>query len=287
MLKEYLKFCVWGRALSTKTIQNYEVILQLFADFATARGKSLISASEKDISDYVAHCLQNGNKPSTCNVYVTTLKVFYNWAMRFHFDQVRENPCANIPKLKARQDLPLCISSQKMERILSELPENTFRQQRAKLAVLMGYHTGMRRNEMVILLLSDLDMEQKTIRVLGKGGKVRIVPMSGQLVTLLEKYFATRKILGIKSEYLYSRSDGKAVGYGDFAVIVKQTLRQFVPENLSHCHILRHSFATACLNSGVSIENIAALMGHASIETTMRYLTISSERIKQQLAGVF
>ena len=287
MVKEFLKFCQYGRNLSPITMTNYERILQLFTNFLLGKGKTLQSVVENDVTDFVAECLKNGSKASSVNVYVCTLRAFYKWAVMFHYDTFKVNPAAGVPKLKVRKDLPVCISEKKMQKILDNLGETSWKEQRVKLAILMGYHTGLRRNEMVILKCDDLDLEEKTIRVLGKGGKVRVVPMSGQLCQLVEKYFATRKLLGLTSPWLFVKSTNKPLGYFDFAHIVKAALRQFVPEDMAHCHILRHSFATTCLNSGVSIENIAAIMGHSSIETTMRYLTISSARIKSQLEGVF
>lgn len=287
MINSYLNFCRYKRALSPITVGNYEHVLQIFCKFLKTKNLQLLEIKEENILDFIDFCMKTNVKPSSINIYVGIISRFFQWGIRFHYGIFTENPAAEIPKLKVRKDLPRCISEKQLSEILLSLRENSWKQQRDKLIIMLAYHTGMRRRELISLVKIDVHLEEKTIRVLGKGGKVRIVPVSNQLSELFEKYFQTCAKLKISSPWVFSNSEGQQIDYYKIAKIVKRILKKFVPEELAHCHILRHSFATTCLNKGVSIENIAALMGHASIETTMRYLSISSERINAQMRGVF
>ena len=285
MITDFVNFCRFTRNLCETTCTSYRHCFQLFSDFCVSRSLSLEDVQQKDVIDFMTEKRRQGVSASSINQYIVAVSAFYDWAVRFR--GFRRNPAAGVQKMKTEKSLPVCVPSHLMKLILDKMPENTFKELRNKVVVLLGYHCGLRRAEMLALVDADLDFHAGVIRVYGKGRKVRLVPMSVQLASLMQLYMSSRPASHFGYDRVLVTSANEPLNYDQIAYVVKSALRPFLPAALCHCHILRHSFATTCMNAGVSIESIASLMGHESVETTMRYLTISSERVRAQIQGVF
>lgn len=285
--KEFIEYCRYIRNYTDATISNYERLFELVRMWRCDTSYSVFSMNQDDVLSFVRDKMRSGSKAASVNQYLSMISSCFRWAVRFHFDEFNVNPCDGVGKLKAEKNLPVCIPADIMVKIIQSMPESTFKQLRSKAVVLLAYHCGLRRSELMNAKTYDIDFSQQTIRVTGKGRKVRVVPLSNELVRVLRMYLDRALQAHLQTPYLFTTIFNTPLSYSHVAFIVEHALRGFVPENLCHCHILRHSFATTCMNAGVSLENIASLMGHESVTTTMRYLTISSERIKQQLSNVF
>lgn len=285
--QEFLDYCRYIRNYTPSTIHNYENLFDIVQRWASDASYSVLSMSQDDVLRFIRDKMRAGSKAATVNQYVSMISSFWRWAIRFHFDEYNFNPCDGIGRLKAEKDLPRCIPAHVMTKIINDMSESTFKQLRSKAVVLLAYHCGLRRSELMNAKTYDIDFAQQTIRVTGKGRKVRVVPLSNELVRVLRLYLNSAAQASLTSPSLFCTTSMEPLSYSEVAVIVRQALRRWVPESLCHCHILRHSFATTCMNAGVSLENIASLMGHESVNTTMRYLTISAQRIREQMKNVF
>lgn len=285
MVNEFINFCCFARNLCETTCANYRAHIGLFNDYCVAHAIKLENATQMDVINFMAEKRRQGVRASSINQYVVAISAFYDFAHRFK--GFTTNPAAGIQKMKTEQLAPVCIPTHIMRLIIDRLPSRTFQEVRSRLVVLLGYHCGLRRREMLELSVSDIDFASGVLRVFGKGRKVRLVPMSVQVVECLRHYLDLRPLMARVDTRLLVTVNGDPLSYENIAVIVKHALANFVAPELCHCHILRHSFATACMAAGVPIESIATLMGHASVETTMRYLTISPERVRSQIQGVF
>ena len=285
--QEFIEYCRFVRNYTPSTIRNYENLFDIVQRWACDTSYSVLCMSQDDVLRFIRDKMRAGSKAATVNQYVSMISSFWRWAIRFHFDEYNFNPCDGIGRLKAEKDLPRCISADMMRTILADMPESSFKQLRSKAVILLAYHCGLRRSELQNAQLCDVDFAQCTIRVTGKGRKVRVVPLSTELVRILRLYLNAASQANLTTSSLFCTTSKNPLSYDEVAFIVRQALRRWVPESLCHCHILRHSFATSCMNAGVSIENIATLMGHESVNTTMRYLTISAQRIREQMKNVF
>lgn len=287
IVSDYLTYCEQLRNLSPATLSNYSHMLRFWQEFLQVERIDIRRARQEDVLLFIRQKRKERCAASSINQYVIAVSSFYKWALRFHYGEFVMNPCESVQKLKAPKLMPLCVPEHRMKSIIEQLPEDTFQQLRSKAVILVAYHCGLRRAELCALRDVDVDFSTSLIRVYGKGRKERFVPMSPQAAACLRRYIDVRNMCGVSANRLFTTIHAQDMTYDEIAHLVKHVLGRFLPPAYCHCHILRHSFATACLNAGVTLENIAALMGHESIQTTLRYLTISADRIKRQLSGVF
>ena len=285
--REFVNFCQFSRNLSPVTVANYCSVLSRWSQFLGEHSLLSESVRSSDVLQFLSECLQGGAKPSSCNQYLAVLSSYYRYCVRFHHDVVRESPCEGVQPMKTVKNLPVCIPRSILDRVAASLSSDTFKQARSRAIFLLLYHCGLRRAEALGLQDSDFDFANRVVRVLGKGAKVRIVPMSVSLVDAMQRYISLRSVRSPYVNRTFVTMSGEPLSQAELAVIVRQILAGWVSPALAHPHILRHSFATACLEGGVSIENISALRGHSSVSTTQRYLSISPSRLLAQLKGIF
>lgn len=287
MFKEFIDFCTVSRNLTPATLEHYAYVLSLWSAFLCQRAVTVEDATSFDVLDFLAECHRNGCQASSCNQYLVVLRCFYRWLVRFHFEVCQLSPAEEVQKMKCEKVLPVCLSKQLLERIVASLPAASFKQARTRAVFLACYHCGLRRGEVASLDDASVDFSSRVLRVYGKGRKVRLVPMSDALVRALHVYLILRSESISYPGALFVQSSGQRLEPAQVSFIVRQVLLRFVAPKFAHAHILRHSFATICVESGVSLENVAALMGHENISTTMRYLSVSPTRLFEQIAHVF
>lgn len=287
-LEPFLDYCRFARNLTDATIDNYKTMCRLFSDYLVSVNLSDAQATQETVVGFMSAERRKGSAASSINQYLVAVTVYYDFCVRFHFDEYKQNPVAGVKRMKVEKSLPVCVPAYKMQSIIDGIGETTFKEIRTKAILLLGYHCGLRRREITDLQDVDVDFGSLTIRVTGKGRKVRLVPMSKQLAGVLKRYLELRHVFSpFGSERFFITVFQTPLSYEQVAYIVETALAKHLPAAYCHCHILRHSFATACINAGVTLENLATLMGHGSVNTTMRYLSISATRIRQQIANVF
>lgn len=285
--RDYIQFCEFSRNLSTTTVQNYATVLSMWSQFLGENGILAEKATAADVLRFMTEKHVAGVRPSSINQYLTTIASYYSYCVRFHHDVMTSNPCNDVQPMKDVKRLPVCIPRRILDRVVSEMRDDTFARSRSRAILLIMYHCGLRRSEVLGLSDECFDYENQVVRVLGKGAKVRIVPMSQTLVHAMLKYVGHRSALAPWINRTFVTRTGENLSRSELAVIVRSALCRYVSREYCYPHILRHSFATACLEAGVSIENISALLGHTSIATTQRYLSISPSRLLSQIQGVF
>ena len=287
-LEPFLDYCRFARNLTGATIDNYKTMCRLYSDYLVSVNMNDAQATQQTVVEFMAAERRKGSAASSINQYLVAVSVYYDFCVRFHYDEYKQNPVAGVKRMKVEKSLPLCVPAYKMQSIIDSLCGPSFKEIRTKAILLLGYHCGLRRREITDMQDVDVDFGSLTIRVTGKGRKVRLVPMSKQLAAVLKRYLEMRlELAPFGSERFFITIYQTPLSYEQVAYIVENALSKHLPAKYCHCHILRHSFATACINAGVTLENLATLMGHGSVNTTMRYLSISATRIRQQIANVF
>lgn len=180
--------------------------------------------------------------------------------------------------------LPAFIpKDQAMSRLLHMPPGDTFGAERDRCIMMLLYHTGLRRSELLALELQDIRFREMQMRVFGKRGKERIVPISNQLADALRNYIEVRAGITSVEEggFLFVNEDGRRLGPRKLYDIVKAHLLGFTGLEKRSPHVLRHTFATHLVEEGADLNAIKALLGHSSLASTQVYTHTRIEHLKK------
>lgn len=212
---------------------------------------------------------------------LSSLRTFFRYLIRE--GKMTEDPTEVVIAPKVGKRLPVYVPDYQMD-ILLDGDELTggFPEVRDRLVLMMAYYTGIRRSEIVGLKVDDVDMAARSIKVSGKGGKQRMVPMTDELTEEVRDYIERRnEIVGGKHNCFFVTDKGAPV-YDKFIYrLVVKYLGEVTSLSKRSPHVLRHSFATALLNNGACIEAIRELLGHSSLAATQIYTHNSFESLKK------
>lgn len=269
----YLEYLKYERRVSINTIDSYGENLKLFKDTIN---KDLLKITKDDITNF----LYNMNKSARTKAhYLTVLKTFYNYLV--FIDKIDKNPCEGIKNPKLDKTLPKYLTSEEIDKLFN-IRLNTPIDYRNKAMLELLYATGMRISELINLELANIDFDESIVRIMGKGSKERIVPMSDTASKYLKDYILNYRKYLIKNtnNYIFLNRDGNRISRQGFFKILKKMAKSSGIEKDISPHILRHSFATHLLNNGADIRVIQELLGHENLETTEIYSHISNKKIE-------
>jgi integrase/recombinase XerC/integrase/recombinase XerD len=272
------------RAAADRTRRAYAGDCGQFAEWASARGLAPGSVGVRELRSYLAVLADRRDAPTTIARKLAALRGLLG-------DQVRqglrsENPADLLSSPKRAKRLPKVLRADEVQSLLERIPADGPLALRDRAMFELAYACGLRAQELVELTLDSVDFDGETVRVEGKGGKTRFVPVGEHALRALERYLAKgRAALADADEraLLVSRS-GRPLSTSD----VRRRLRiwargaaPLAPALIdSHPHALRHSFATHLLEGGADLRAIQELLGHASISTTQVYTRVESRRLR-------
>jgi integrase/recombinase XerD len=267
------------RGLSANTTAAYRTDLEQFGEFIRERQiADWLSVGHEDIIAFLLFLRERRYANSTVARRTAAVKSFY--AFLKSEKVIAADPTEQIDSPKVDRYLPKSLTPTQVDELL-ELPlrEPTPERLRDKAMLELLYATGMRVSELVALNLRDLNMESESVRCVGKGGRERILPISGSTTTALEEYLDIARTQlarssAQKTEALFLNHRGKRLTRQGFWLILKGYAEALGIGDLTP-HTLRHSFATHMLNSGADIRSVQALLGHASISTTQIYTQLN------------
>jgi integrase/recombinase XerC len=231
------------------------------------------------ISSFVAALSEMGLKPRSVNRKLSSIQSLFNYCIRNGL--VETNPASNIKRPKAGSALPSFVREESLKSLFTEIdfPQD-YEGQRDRLMITLFYTSGIRRDEMINLEIASLDFYTKSIKVLGKRNKERIIPLSKTLMDQLQGYIQLRNEIESNTEYLFVTPSGKKMYPSLVYKIVKKYLSLVTTMTKRSPHVLRHSFATHLLNEGANLQSIKELLGHSSLSATQVYTHTSLDKLK-------
>lgn len=278
LLNDYIVYLKYEKKLSDATYISYEYDLLLFGSYLARKGKSFISATGKDIYDYMKD-EYTVVKTSSLARKSTSIKKFYQYLTLNNI--IKDNPCTNIDRPKLKKTIPNVLSQIEVERLLDINLEGIFDYRNKAMLELM-YSTGLRVSEVINLTFRDIDMYNNVVRCFGKGSKERIVPINDYALYYLKLYLDKRSLFLKKKEndYLFLNNHGNKMTRQGFEKVLNKIAEDAQLNKKVTPHMLRHSFATHMLDHGADLKSIQELLGHSDIITTKIYTHVSKEKIK-------
>ncbi len=271
------------RGLSRNTLAAYQSDLRKLADWLRSnRGYGLLQAQRADLLSYLADLTQAGRKPRSSARLLSCLRQFYQFCLREGW--LSADPSARIDAPKIGRPLPKSLTETEVESLLEapELDDPEGLRDRAMLELL--YATGLRVSELVGLQPEQVSLTQGVIRVTGKGGKERLVPMGDEAQSWLERFNREGRtaLLGTRlCQHLFPTRRGHGMTRQAFWYRIKKHAQTAGISKAISPHTLRHAFATHLLNHGADLRVVQLLLGHSDLSTTQIYTHVARERLQQ------
>ena len=284
MLRSFLKYLEFEKRFSTHTIQAYTTDLAQFESFLikSFAEENSSRATHSMIRGWIVSLVESGMNPKSINRKIATLKSFFKFNLKR--GAVLKDPTSRIKILKTGKQLPEFVQEKEMIMVLDHFEySDDFEGLRDKLIIEFLYGTGIRLSELLNMKDSHLNLDQQTVKVLGKRNKERIIPLPDQLISTIKKYksFKENSVESKDGNYLIITSLGKKAYPMMVYRVVKKHLNLFSKSNKKSPHVLRHSFATHLLNKGADLNAIKDLLGHSSLAATQVYTHNSIEKLKK------
>ena len=281
LLERFLDALWTEHGLSDHTLAAYRADLKGLALFLRRQTSTLMTAQRADLLGYLTQRVDNGARPRTTARLLSSLRRFYQYLLREGC--LETDPSAQIDAPKLGRPLPKSLTESEVEALLQAPDATRFLGLRDRAMLELLYASGLRVSELIALLVSQLNLRQGVLRVVGKGDKERLVPLGEEAADWLVRYLEqTRPVLlrGRMSDALFVTQRGTSMTRQAFWYLIKRYARRAgITASLSP-HGLRHSFATHLLNHGADLRVLQMLLGHSNLSTTQIYTHVARERLK-------
>ena len=282
--KNFLDYLSVELNYSPNTIKSYESELLKFNEYLEMEELDYLKINKDNVRSYLKYLDNLKYKNSSIGRNISALRSFYRFLVIK--ERIGKNIFASIRNPKIERKLPNFLSELDMERILEFSTNENYKPNiytsRDLLIIELLYDTGCRVDELVNIKLKDVNQTEKSIKVLGKGAKERIVFYGEYGREYLESYLIDREVLlnGRKSEYLFVSLESDQLTTRRIAQIIEDILKIVGIKNKVTAHTLRHTFATHLLNNNADLRSVQELLGHSSLSTTQIYTHVSNERLR-------
>ena len=276
-IDDFLEYLVVVKKHSDNTIINYRVDLLEFMEFTNNN----IDIKKDDVNNYLKYLYDQNTSKSSISRKLSSLRSFYNYLVKKEI--LDNNYFSLIKNPKKDSSLPKYVKEEDIDKMFSIPNTRTWIGMRNLLIIRMLYATGLRLSELINVKLSNINESDRTIRVLGKGSKERIVVFGNNTKDSLDDYLkrGRRQVDFHNSEYLFLNKDGNRLSTRYVRKIIDDIIFKASIEMHVSPHMLRHTFATGMLNNGADLVSVKDLLGHESLNTTSIYTHVSDDKIRE------
>lgn len=282
-LNQFIDYLKFEKRYSAHTVRSYnDDLIQFFVfvneDFGSVDINEITSPV---VRSWLASLKEANLTARTINRKLSSLKSFFKYQVRM--GNLEKTPMTNVIAPRSGKRLPVFVQEQDMADLLRSLEfTEDWKGVNAKMLLSLFYSTGIRLSELINLKEKHVDTGKKVIKILGKGNKERMIPVSADLLRKLEEYIReSRKLIGMKEDFLLVTEKGKKL-YPKYAyLLIKKYLSEIKTLEKKSPHILRHSFATHLANHGASLNAVKELLGHASLASTQIYTHNTIDKLKE------
>jgi len=280
MIDEYIEYLEYQKRYSIQTVISYSTILEDFYNYLEDRNLDMLGFSYDDVKNYLKYLDTKKLSNSSVCKYISAVKGFYKYLMRK--DIIKSNAFLLVTLPKKEKKLPKFLYSNEIEEmfLIPDLKSDLGLRNRLVLELL--YATGIRVSELVNIEVSNIDFKERTIKVLGKGNKERIVYFGDYAKEFLDAYLAQvyPKFNKGGNKYLLLSKNGKRLSIRMIEKIINNLIIQTSIKTKATPHTIRHSFATHLLNEGCDLLTVKELLGHQSLKATQIYTHLTNDHLK-------
>lgn len=282
--KAYLRYLKLERNYSENTVEAYRHDLGYLMAFLKERGLAAVDAELSDMEEFAAILHEKNVSARSQSRILSGVRSFYRF---LRLDGYMEtDPTELLGSPQTGEHLPEYLSTEEVDLLEGSIDLSKWEGQRNKAIIEVLFSCGLRVSELVNLKFSDLFPEEKFVRVIGKGNKERLVPISSSALRQLELWYMDRNLMTIKpgeEDYVFLNRRGHHLTRTMILIMIKrQAVAAGIKKTISP-HTLRHSFATALLKGGADLRAIQAMLGHESIGTTEVYTHLETSDLRREI----
>ena len=284
IVRGYVRYLKLERNLSANTLEAYQRDTEKLLTYLRQAGKHVLDVQLEDLQTFSAGLHDIGIGPrSQCRI-LSGVRSFFNYLM---LDGYRDdNPTELLESPTLGEHLPEVLSTAEVDQLEASIDLSKWEGHRNRAIIEVLFSCGLRVSELTHLRLSNLYLDDGFVRIMGKGSKERLVPISGRAIKELDYWFDDRRQMTIKpgeEDYVFLNCRGAHLTRTMILIMIKrQAVEAGIKKTISP-HTLRHSFATALLEGGADLRAIQAMLGHESIGTTEIYTHIDTTRLRQEI----
>lgn len=276
-IEEFLNYLLIDKKYSNSTISSYRNDLNNFSNFIN---KDLLNVKQDDVIQFLDSEYKKFKASRSIYHSLTVLRSMYKYYQMIN--KIKDNPIDYIDNPKLKKGLPNVLSKEEVATIL-DIDLNTKYDYRNKAMLELMYATGIRISELVNIKMYDININNATIRIMGKGSKERIIPIVQYALNYLTLYLEEYRPLLLKNktcDYVFLNNRGEKISRQSFFKLIKSlSIKKNIKKDFSP-HTLRHSFATHLIENGADLRSIQTMLGHSDISTTQIYTHISNKHLK-------
>lgn len=270
---KFLEYLLFEKKYSRHTLTAYKNDLETFSIYIkdTFDQDEIGSVNYSQIRSWIVSLVDKGLSNRTVNRKISSLKTYYKFLLKTK--QLEASPLSAHKALKTAKKIQVPFSESEISEVLKVFAANNFEEARNKLIVELFYSTGIRRAELIHIKVSDINFSEKSLKVLGKRNKERIIPLLEGIIISIKNYLGHRKqVENIHSEnFLLLTKKGVKLNESLVYRIINDYFGLVSGKVKRSPHILRHSFATHLLNQGADMNAVKELLGHSSLASTQVY----------------
>ena len=284
IVQEYVRYLKLERNYSTNTLEAYQRDLRYLLDFSKERGIALADMKLENLEEFSATLHDKGIGVRSQARVLSGVRAFYRFLIIA--DYLRDDPTELLPSPQVGEHLPEYLTMEEVDQLEQAIDLSKWEGQRNKTIIEVLFSCGLRVTELVSLKLSDIFEEEKFIRVLGKGNKERLVPISNTAIKELHYWYMDRNQMSIKpgeEDYVFLNRRGAHLTRTMILIMIKNAAKDAGITKPISPHTLRHSFATALLKGGADLRIIQALLGHENLGTTEIYTHLETSDLRRAI----
>lgn len=284
LIQTFEDYLLKEKNFSKHTILAYSEDVKVFHEFliSSKQTNDLLDVNYNMIRKWIINMSENELSNKTINRKITSLKTFYKFLVKSK--QLDNTPLVKHKSLKVEKKIIVPFSELELESIFENyFLDDDFDSIRNRLIIELLYATGIRRSELITLKEVDVDLNNYTIKVLGKRSKERILPILNSTLETIQKYLELKKheLPENKEELFFVKKNGKKLSETFVYRLINDYFSSVSEKVKKSPHVLRHTFATHLLNNGADLNSVKELLGHASLSSTQIYTHSSLDELKK------
>lgn len=284
IVKSYTRYLKLERNYSPNTLAAYQNDLSWLLSFCEQQEMNPLDMQLEDLQHFAVQLHEHQIGPTSQARILSGIRSFYKYLLLS--GEIEQDPTELLESPHLGERLPEVLSTDEIDQIQKSIDLSKPEGQRNKTIIEVLFSCGLRVSELVNLKLSNLYLEEGFVRVMGKGSKERLVPISSKAISELQYWFMDRNLMKIQQgeeDYVFLNRRGKHLTRTMILIMLKrQAVAAGITKTISP-HTLRHSFATELLKGGADLRAIQAMLGHESIGTTELYMHIDTTTLREEI----